>query len=127
MKTHYVIGLSMLAGVALGAAAIQAVQAQAKTLVYAVIDITAITDPEGYDAIRKVPNANMPIRAQGGHYIARTEKITALDGAAPKRFAIIAFDSQEKAQAWYNSPEQKKVNDIRMKTTKSRLFIIEGL
>ena len=127
MKARHVIGLSMLAGVALGAAAIQAVYAQAKTPVYAVIEITTITDPEGYDAIRKVPNANMPIRAQGGHYIASSEKITVLDGPAPKRFAIIAFDSEEKAQAWYNSPEQNKVNDIRRKTTNSRLFIVEGM
>jgi uncharacterized protein (DUF1330 family) len=32
----------------------------------------------------------------------------------------------EKAQAWNNSPAQKEVNATRMKTTKSRVFIVEG-
>ena len=45
----------------------------------------------------------------GGHYIARTQNITALDGAAPpKRFIIIAFDSLEKAQGWNNSAPKRK-------------------
>jgi uncharacterized protein (DUF1330 family) len=63
----------------------------------------------------------------GGRYIMRTDKITALDGTAPKRFVVIAFDSAEKAQAWNNSPAQKDVNAIRVKTTKSRVFIVEGM
>ena len=63
----------------------------------------------------------------GGHFLARTESITALDGTPPKRFVINAFDSTEKAQAWYNSPEQKQVNEIRTKTTKSRVFMVEGM
>jgi len=59
--------------------------------------------------------------------LARTTKITALDGILPKRFIIAAFDSTENAKVWYDSPGQKKVNDIRMKTTKSRAFIVEGM
>jgi uncharacterized protein (DUF1330 family) len=127
MKANYKLALSLLAGTALGAAAIQGLHAQAKPPVYAVVDISAITDPEGYKAIGQVPNANMPLAEQGGRYIARTEKITALDGIAPKRFSVIAFDSPEKAQAWYNSPGQQKINEIRQKTTKARVFFVEGL
>jgi len=59
--------------------------------------------------------------------LARTDKITALDGNAPKLSVIIAFDSKEKAQAWYNSAAQKEVTAIRTKTTKSRAFIVEGM
>ena len=39
MKTYYTVGLSMLAGAALGAGAIQALHAQAKPPVYYVAEI----------------------------------------------------------------------------------------
>jgi uncharacterized protein (DUF1330 family) len=56
----------------------------------------------------------------------RSEKITTLDGTAPKRFIVIGFDSAEKAKAWNDSPAQKEVNDIRLKSTKSRSFIVDA-
>jgi uncharacterized protein (DUF1330 family) len=67
------------------------------------------------------------IQTLHGRYLARTDKITALDGNAPKLSVIIAFDSKKKAQAWYNSAAQKEVTAIRTKTTKSRAFIVEGM
>jgi len=127
MKTRHVIGLSILAGAALGVTAFQGLHAQPKMPVYVVIDFTAITDPEGYKALGQVPNADMPIVKYGGRYIARTQKITALDGTPPQRFTIISFDSPEKAQAWYSSPEMKTMSEIRQKTTKARVFFVEGL
>jgi len=63
----------------------------------------------------------------GGHYIARTDKITPLDGAAPVRFIAYAFDSVEKAQAFNNTPYMKDVNAIRDQTTRARSFIVEGM
>jgi len=63
----------------------------------------------------------------GGRYLVRTEEITALDGTAPKRFVIIAFDDAEKAKGWYKSPPQQQVNSVRSKATKSRSFIVEGM
>jgi uncharacterized protein (DUF1330 family) len=90
----------------------------------AVVDISEIHDPEGFKAIPASP-ATSPsgVAAQGGRYITRTDKITAFDGTAPKRFIVIAFDSEEKAKAWNNSASQNEVNAIRAKTTKSRSFI----
>ena len=129
MKTFHVIGLSMLAGVALGAIAVQGLHAQAKPPVYVVVDISKITNPEGSktNTERSVATVNAISKDFGGRYLARTNDITALDGTAPKRFIVIAFDNPEKAKGWYNSPEQKKVNEIRMKTNKSRAFIVEGM
>ena len=127
MKTPNVIGLSMLAGVALGATAMQGLHAQAKPPAIVVVDINNITDPEGFKAVTQRPTASTATVMQGGRYIARSANITALDGTAPKRSIIIAFDNTEKAQAWYNSPEQKKINEIRTKTTTSRAFMVEGM
>jgi len=129
MKTSHVIGLSMLAGVAVGAVAIQGLHAQAKPPVYFVADISEVTNPEAWKAVtgRPMPALDAIMKDFGGRYLARTDKITALDGAASKRYILIAFDSVEKAKGWYNSPEQKKVNENRIKNTKSNSFIVEGM
>jgi uncharacterized protein (DUF1330 family) len=125
LKTTFAV----VAGAALGAVAIQALHAQAKPPAYAVVDISEITDPEGYKAVGGRSNAAAQASSTqlGGKQIARTDKIIALDGTPPKRFVINAFESVEKAQAWYQSAAQKEVNAIRIKTTKSRAFIVEGL
>ena len=104
MKTRHVIGLSMVAGVALGAIAIQGLHAQAKPPAYLVIEINKVTDAEGFKVVTQRPRGGADVaKESGGHYIARTDKITALDGTAPERFIIYAFDSVEKAQAFNNS------------------------
>jgi uncharacterized protein (DUF1330 family) len=44
----------------------------------------------------------------------------------PQRFVVIAFDSVEKAKAWDSSALQSEVNNLRRKSTKSRVFIADG-
>ena len=56
----------------------------------------------------------------------RTEKITALDGTPPQRFILIAFDSVDTAKAWRASPAMKEIWAIEEKTSKSRIFFVEG-
>jgi hypothetical protein len=78
MKTRYTVALSMLAGAAVGAFAIQTLHAQAKPPAIVVVDISEITDPEGYKALSQRPAASTTTALQGGHYLARSAKITAL-------------------------------------------------
>jgi uncharacterized protein (DUF1330 family) len=129
MKANYRLALTLLASAALGAAAMEALHAQAKPPAYVVVDISEVTDPVGQRANADRPEAGRVgvLQEFGGRTLARTEKIESLDGTPPKRFIINAFDSREKARAWFNSPAQKKVNEVRFKTTKSRAFIVEGL
>lgn len=42
-------------------------------------------------------------------------------------FVIIAFNSVDKAKAWNDVPGQQAVNAVRMKTPKSRAFVVEGM
>ena len=126
MKTKYTVALSLLAGAALGAVALPGLHAQVKPAIV-VVDIADVTDPNAWKTITQRPTASTATVMQGGHYLTRTDKITALDGTPPKRFVIISFDSAEKAKAWYGSPEQQKVNEVRAKATKSRVFIVEGM
>ena len=96
------------------AAAIQGLHAQATPPTYAVVDISSVTDPEGFKALG--PKAPLANAAFCGKFIMRTDNITASDGTAPKRFVVIAFDSLEKAKAWTASAAQKEVDAIRAKT-----------
>ena len=127
MNSKFRMTLAAVCGIALGAAAIQALHAQAKPPIYAIVEVNEITDAAGYGQVSQRPNSGTVSVQMGGKYLARGGKITTLDGAAPQRYVIIAFDSLEKAQAWYNSPGQKEVIAVRTKTTKSRSFLVEGL
>ena len=73
MKTQYTVALSMIAGAALGGAAIQGLHAQAKPPVYYVAEIE-VTNPDAY-AKEYAPKAQALIKAAGG-------KILAVGGAA---------------------------------------------
>src|SRR5437667_3279338 len=51
MKAHYVLALTMVVSVALVGTGIKGLNAQNKPPAYVVIDITEMTDPEGFKAI----------------------------------------------------------------------------
>jgi uncharacterized protein (DUF1330 family) len=40
---------------------------------------------------------------------------------------VLAFDSTEKALAWYNSPAYAAIKPIRQGASVSRMFMAEGL
>ena len=128
MKTRYVTLLSLLAGAAIGALSVGGLYAQTKSPgAYVIVDISQVNNPDGFKQL--FPKAPPAVAAFDGQFLTRTEKITALDGTPPKRFVIIGFESVDKAKAWDASAAQKEVNDIRMKNTNSRSFIVavEGM
>ena len=125
MRFQYALTLAMLGGFGLGAIAVQGVHAQRTGPgAYAIVDITEINDPETFKTL--VPKEPQAVAAFGGHFVTRTNYITGLDGVAPLRFVIIAFDSVGKAQNWNDSAAQTAINAIREKSTKSRSFIVEA-
>jgi uncharacterized protein (DUF1330 family) len=62
----------------------------------------------------------------GGRFIVRGGKTDALEGEAPKRIVMIAFDSMEKARAWWESPAYEAIKPIRHSAAVARLFFVEG-
>jgi uncharacterized protein (DUF1330 family) len=129
MNRSISLGLALLAGVAIGATAIQGLHAQAKPSAYVVIPILKINDAAVLKTgvIDKASATAAAMTAAGGHYVVRSQRFTSLDGNPPERLVIIAFDSVEKAQAYENSPEVKDVNAARMKSTNSLSYIVEGM
>jgi uncharacterized protein (DUF1330 family) len=124
MKSNQRFAIAVVSCVAIVGAVVQGLHAQTAPPVYVVIEISDITDPEGFKAVpaKSGPETLAPF---GGRYVIRTDKITPLDGTAPKRFVVIAFESLEKAMAWKAS--SKEVDVIRDSTTKSTQFVVEGL
>ena len=126
MKTNYKVAIALVAGAAIGGAAIQGLHAQAKPPVYIVIPILKIKDAAAFKAGVLDKNVPANLTAAGGHYVIRGQKITAVDGTPPERLIVEEFDSVEKAQAYLNTPAQKEINAARVKTTDLFEFIVEG-
>jgi uncharacterized protein (DUF1330 family) len=125
MKVNLRTSLALLAGVALGAVAVDGLHAQASPPTYAIIDDSAITDPAGYAAIG--PKGGPSVAAFGGKFVMRTDKITASDGTPPKRIVVIGFENLAQAKAWRASHAMQEIWAIQEKTSKSRIFFVEGL
>jgi len=125
MNTNYKIALAVVAGAALGAAAVQGLHAQVKPKAY------LVTESEVIDAAALaayVPQAQAAVRAAGGRPgVVATGKIVALVGEPPKRLGVSEWESLEKAQAYYNSAERKALTPQRGKALKViRQFLVEG-
>ena len=124
MRIQRTIALAVAVGLSLGVIATWSLAAQAKRTFYVVIEVDEITDADGY--MTKMGPANIvEVKHADGRYFVRTDNLAALDGAAPKRFVMIAFDSMEKANGFYQNT--KEMTAMRIKATKSRAFIVEGL
>jgi len=126
VNTKYKVAIALVAGVAIGGAAIQGLQAQTKPPTYVVVAIRKITDADSFKT-NVVAKASAAVAASSGNFVIRTDKITSLDGNPPARFVLIKFDSVEKAQAWHNSAAQKEIDAARAKSTDSLSFIVEGM
>jgi len=126
MKTKYVIALSAAAGIAVGAAAVQTLHAQAKAPGYIVAEID-VSNVEGYTK-EFLPKAGPALEAGGAKFLVRGGKNEAIDGAPPsKRVIISQFDSMEKAVAAYRSPAYMEARKIGDKYAKFRIFAVEGV
>jgi uncharacterized protein (DUF1330 family) len=126
LKTRYTVALSVVAGVALGAAVVQALHAQAKPSAYVVAEIDVL-NLEPYDK-EYVPPAAKAINDGGGKYIVRGGETASFYGEPPKpRIAIMVFESMEKAKAAFDSTAYKDAKKVGDKYAKFRVYAVEGL
>jgi uncharacterized protein (DUF1330 family) len=123
MKSSQKSAMALATAVALSALGVKGLSAQSLPPTYFVVDFSEITDPEGFKALAAKATPEI-LAGFGGKYMIRSQNITAVEGVAPKRLVIIAFDTPEHAKAWAEQPDPRA---IRAKTTKSRSFLVEGL
>jgi uncharacterized protein (DUF1330 family) len=125
MNTKYKMVLAVVAGAALGAAAVQGLHAQAKPKAY------LISETEALDAAAIAaygPLIRPAIDAAGGRRLnVPGGKTIAFVGDPPKRIAISEWESLEKAQAFVNSEPYKKLVPQRDKAVKTiRSYAVEA-
>jgi uncharacterized protein (DUF1330 family) len=110
-----------------GAGAVTALNAQSTPKAYIVteVDVTGNMDVFLKDYAAHVQATVDPF---GGRYLVRGGRNVGIEGDPPNgRIVISVFDSFEKAQAWRDSPEYKKIVTVREREAKSRMYIVEGL
>lgn len=118
------IALTAIMGITLSSIATQVLTAQKSPAAYYVAEVE-VNNQEQYNTyIAGVPKT---IEKYGGHYLARGGKTVSLEGEPPKRIVVIAFNSVADAEKWYNSPEYSAIRPIRLRSAKSRGFIVEGV
>jgi uncharacterized protein (DUF1330 family) len=126
MTTRSAAVLAVLAGFAIGAAAVQALHAAAGPPTYLVTEV-AISDLDAYQK-EDLPVVQASIKAAGGRLIAGAQNILVFEGPSPgTRVAINRFDSLDAVQAWRNSDQFKEARKIGDKYAKFRSFAIEGM
>ena len=123
MKSRYTLPATLMGGLMIGAALTTALRAQSTPPAYIVAEV-AIHDADAF-ARDYAPKVAGTVQAYGGRFLT-SGKLTALEGNVPQRFVIIAFESVEKARAWYDSPAYQPLLEIRKKTATTTLFIAEG-
>jgi uncharacterized protein (DUF1330 family) len=126
MRTNYKVAIALVAGAAIGGAAIQGLHAQTKPPVYVVGENT-VTNADAYTK-EFVPLARASIKTAGGKAVAASQNPTSLEGAPQTpRVTINVFDSLEKAQAWRTGAEYTAARKIGDKYATFRAYVVEGL
>lgn len=127
MKTNYKVALAAIFGTAIGvsgATSIYARQAKAPPA-FVISEADEIQDlPTIQKYGEKVGATLAPFNH---HFVVAGGKMHALDGELPKGMVVIAFDSAEKAQEWYDSAAYQAIKPLRLASTKGRMFIAEGI
>ena len=126
MKAYFGVGLGMLAGTVLGAAAVTGLNAQAMaTKAYTVTELETLDATAAAAVAGRIAKAQM---AAGGHNF-RTGggKVTGMEGPPPPlRVAITEWDSLEKAQAFFKSKAWTDLAPDRDKALKTiRRYAVE--
>jgi uncharacterized protein (DUF1330 family) len=125
MNTKCKIAVAVIAGAALGAAAVQGLHAQAKPKAF-VITETEVLDAAALAAYS--PLARAAADAAGARRVSPPGgKTVAFVGEAPKRVGIQEWESLEKAQAFRSSDAFKNLTPQRDKAVKTiRSYAVEA-
>ena len=125
MKTRFVVLVSVMAGALAGAAAVQALHAQAKPPVY-MIAINDVSDQERY-AKEYVSPAQKTVKDYGGEYVAAGPGAQVAGNLPHGPVVILRWDSMETLQRSYNSPDFRAALKIGEKYAKFNIVAVNGL
>jgi uncharacterized protein (DUF1330 family) len=125
MKSNYRTIVVLLAGVAIGAIALEGLHAQGAKKAYAIAEIE-ILDPAAQAAY--LPAARKAIEAAHGRTLRTVGgRVVQIEGGSPpKSVAIVEWDSVDDALAFYKSKAWTDLAAQREKATKAiRRYVVE--
>lgn len=92
---------------------------------YVLVDIK-VSDPEIYAQVKALTPP--VVAAYGGRYLVRGGKIELVSGSwHPERLVILAFETMEAARNWETSPEYQQIKQLRDRSAKVNMLLLEGL
>jgi uncharacterized protein (DUF1330 family) len=109
VRSSYKLAWCVLVGIAIGAASLEAIQAQQTRTAPAYVIAEVAPDPERKAdpaaAARYRDESPKTIAAYQGRYLVVSHTAEAVEGEPLKGYlVVIGFDSLEQARGWYNSP-----------------------
>ena len=124
MNTKFKLTLALLTGIALGAAAIQGLNAQVKPAAYVIAEIDVLNQ-EGY-AKEYLPPSSKALLDKGAKYLARGSKTESFKGEPPKRIVLFSFENLDAAKAAFTSPAFVAAAAIGEKYANFRIYGVEA-
>jgi uncharacterized protein (DUF1330 family) len=91
---------------------------------YVVVDLD-VQDASAFEEYRKqVPAV---IERFGGRYLVRGGRSQTLEGDwQPRRVVLLEFPSWDKAMTFYMSPEYQPLRQLRLRSSRSKIVLVEG-
>jgi uncharacterized protein (DUF1330 family) len=125
MKPRYTLGLTLVAGIAIGAIAMQGLHAQTKLKAYSIGELEPIAGATPSPSY--LTNVRKAINDSHGRSLRTLGKVFHIEGSpAPTRIAIVEWDSADDAKAFYNSKAWTDLAPERDKAQKTiRRYIVE--
>jgi len=131
MKMYFPVAAALAAGMAIGGFAVQGLHAQAKPPVYLITEID-VTNPDKY-AQEFAPKAQATIRAAGGKFIViggtagvGAKPVTSMEGTAPKRITVQAWENADAMKKWYDGADYQAALKIGKQYASFRRYWVEG-
>src|SRR5689334_17927288 len=92
---------------------------------YFIVEIE-VDDPVVYEEYR-VQAAEL-VTKYGGRYLVRGGATEYIEGGwEPQRLVVLEFADAEQFHRWYDSPEYQEVIKLRVKSTRTRAVMVQGV
>lgn len=91
---------------------------------YIIVEVS-ITDPKEYEEYKKLTPA--AVAAFDGKFIVRGGQTETLEGNwQPERIVVLQFPTVARAKEWWNSDIYSKAKEIRHRTAKTKMIVVDG-
>jgi uncharacterized protein (DUF1330 family) len=92
---------------------------------YVIVQVD-VTDPAGYGNYKDMVPPTLA--AYGGKFTVRGGACETLEGTwSPKRIVVLEFPDVARAKQWWASDEYRSAKDLRQRTARTEMIVVEGV